>query len=208
MLPLLILPAALGIASLVALAAAALLLVLPFFDGELQCGLPRDTSLTGADLEERTAAYTKAVHHFDSHGTRCEAWLYLPAAAAGDGSGGGGGGGKGAAAADAADCSAAALPAGSSSTADKASSKGLRAPPPPIILMAHGLGCQKDYRLPQFAAQFATNGYAVLLFDYRWGRALSGRLGLAVQRAALPSSAWNLHHVLGTTPGACILPPT
>lgn len=39
--------------------------------------------------------------------------------------------------------------------------------PPPVLVMAHGLGVQRDHKLPQFAAQFAAHGYAVWLFDYR-----------------------------------------
>lgn len=38
---------------------------------------------------------------------------------------------------------------------------------PPIILMAHGLACEKDFRLPAFAEHFAASGMAVFLFDYR-----------------------------------------
>lgn len=38
---------------------------------------------------------------------------------------------------------------------------------PPVIVMAHGLGMQKDMKLPEFAALFAKAGYAVFLFDYR-----------------------------------------
>jgi len=40
-------------------------------------------------------------------------------------------------------------------------------PLPPIIIMAHGFGAQKDFGLEQFAEGFAKEGYAVFLFDYR-----------------------------------------
>ncbi|KAG2433156.1 hypothetical protein HYH02_012700 [Chlamydomonas schloesseri] len=39
--------------------------------------------------------------------------------------------------------------------------------PPPIVIMAHGLGSQKDMGLHPYAEQFAASGLAVLVFDYR-----------------------------------------
>ncbi|KAL6758298.1 Alpha/Beta hydrolase protein [Haematococcus lacustris] len=43
-------------------------------------------------------------------------------------------------------------------------------PPPPVIVMAAGLGVQRDHKLPGIAEHFASHGYAALLFDYRgWG---------------------------------------
>ncbi|MDE2401919.1 MAG: alpha/beta fold hydrolase [Burkholderiales bacterium] len=38
---------------------------------------------------------------------------------------------------------------------------------PPIILMAHGFGAQKDWGLLPFAERFVKAGFAVLRFDYR-----------------------------------------
>lgn len=38
---------------------------------------------------------------------------------------------------------------------------------PPIAVMAHGFGAERDWRLPAFANRFAGRGIAVLLFDYR-----------------------------------------
>lgn len=38
---------------------------------------------------------------------------------------------------------------------------------PPVVVMAHGFGCERDWRLPAFAERFADGGIAVLLFDYR-----------------------------------------
>ncbi len=38
---------------------------------------------------------------------------------------------------------------------------------PPVVVMAHGLGGEKAWRLPAFAREFASRGLAVLLFDYR-----------------------------------------
>lgn len=42
-----------------------------------------------------------------------------------------------------------------------------RATPPPIVVMAHGFGGQREMRLPAFAEHFASRGLAVLVFDYR-----------------------------------------
>ena len=38
---------------------------------------------------------------------------------------------------------------------------------PPTLVMAHGLGGQKDFGLHKFAGSFAKAGLAVMLFDYR-----------------------------------------
>jgi len=37
----------------------------------------------------------------------------------------------------------------------------------PAVIMAHGFGAEKVFRLPAFAERFAQEGMAVLLFDYR-----------------------------------------
>jgi len=39
---------------------------------------------------------------------------------------------------------------------------------PPLIIMAHGLGAQKDFGLDKFAINFTQNGMAALTFDYRY----------------------------------------
>lgn len=39
---------------------------------------------------------------------------------------------------------------------------------PPVIVMAAGLACERDFGLPAFAEHFAENGMAVFLFDYRY----------------------------------------
>lgn len=39
--------------------------------------------------------------------------------------------------------------------------------PPPVIVMAHGLGAVKQLRLAAFAERFQAAGYACLVFDYR-----------------------------------------
>jgi dipeptidyl aminopeptidase/acylaminoacyl peptidase len=39
--------------------------------------------------------------------------------------------------------------------------------PPPVIVMAHGLGAVKALRLDAFARRFQAEGYACLVFDYR-----------------------------------------
>ena len=42
-----------------------------------------------------------------------------------------------------------------------------QATPPPVIVMAHGLGAVKALRLAAFAERFQAAGYACLVFDYR-----------------------------------------
>ncbi|MFQ3319154.1 MAG: pimeloyl-ACP methyl ester carboxylesterase [Natronomonas sp.] len=38
---------------------------------------------------------------------------------------------------------------------------------PPVVVMAHGFGAERSFRLPAFAERFVDRGLAVLLFDYR-----------------------------------------
>jgi uncharacterized protein len=38
---------------------------------------------------------------------------------------------------------------------------------PPIVIMAHGFGAEKSFRLPAYAERFASSGLAVFMFDYR-----------------------------------------
>jgi dienelactone hydrolase len=38
---------------------------------------------------------------------------------------------------------------------------------PPVVIMAHGLGAERAFRLPAFAERFAGEGIAAFLFDYR-----------------------------------------
>jgi pimeloyl-ACP methyl ester carboxylesterase len=40
--------------------------------------------------------------------------------------------------------------------------------PPPVLVMAHGLGAVKALRLAAFAERFKAGGYACLVFDYRY----------------------------------------
>lgn len=47
--------------------------------------------------------------------------------------------------------------------------------PPPVIVMAHGLGGVKEMRLDAFAERFAHAGYACVVFDYRNFGASDGR---------------------------------
>jgi len=47
---------------------------------------------------------------------------------------------------------------------------------PPIIVMAHGFGCQKDFTLDNTADRFAKAGYAALVFDYRGFGASEGKV--------------------------------
>lgn len=39
--------------------------------------------------------------------------------------------------------------------------------PPPVIVMAHGMGAQKDIGLWMYAERFCEAGMAVVAFDYR-----------------------------------------
>lgn len=39
--------------------------------------------------------------------------------------------------------------------------------PPPVVIMAHGFGAYKSFKLPAYAEQFARAGMAALVFDYR-----------------------------------------
>lgn len=47
--------------------------------------------------------------------------------------------------------------------------------PAPIIVMAHGLGGVKEERLDAFAERFTAQGYACLVFDYRYFGASGGQ---------------------------------
>ena len=38
----------------------------------------------------------------------------------------------------------------------------------PVIVMAHGFGCVRALRLPAYAERFASAGYVVVVFDYRY----------------------------------------
>jgi dienelactone hydrolase len=38
---------------------------------------------------------------------------------------------------------------------------------PPVVIMAHGLGAERAFRLPAFAERFAGAGLAAFMFDYR-----------------------------------------
>lgn len=38
---------------------------------------------------------------------------------------------------------------------------------PPVVIMAHGFGALRSFRLPAYAERFAADGLAVLTFDYR-----------------------------------------
>lgn len=47
--------------------------------------------------------------------------------------------------------------------------------PPPVIVMAHGLGGVREMRLDAYAERFAAAGYACLVFDYRHFGASDGQ---------------------------------
>ena len=42
-----------------------------------------------------------------------------------------------------------------------------QAGPAPLVVMAHGFGSERTFRLPDYAEHFVRHGLAVLLFDYR-----------------------------------------
>lgn len=46
---------------------------------------------------------------------------------------------------------------------------------PAVIVMAHGFACLRQFKLVQYAQQFAQAGYAVVLFDYRYWGGSTGR---------------------------------
>ncbi|WIA41911.1 hypothetical protein OEZ86_009227 [Tetradesmus obliquus] len=64
---------------------------------------------------------------------------------------------------------------------------------PPVVVMAHGMGGQKDFGLHKYAENFAQNSMAVFVFDYRgWGGSggeprhwLSAKRHMADWRAAI-----------------------
>ena len=39
--------------------------------------------------------------------------------------------------------------------------------PQPVVVMAHGLAAERNFRLPAYAERFAAAGLAVFYFDYR-----------------------------------------
>jgi dienelactone hydrolase len=93
---------------------------------------------------------------------------------------------------------------------------------PPVVVMAHGFGAQRDFGLPAYAERFAQRGMAVFLFDYRnfgasdgeprnlvsnsrhlqdWESALAyvrGLSGIAVDRLGLWGSSFSGGHVIVT----------
>ena len=44
----------------------------------------------------------------------------------------------------------------------------------PLVVMAHGLGAVREWRLDAFAERFAAQGWMVLVFDYRYLGASEG----------------------------------
>lgn len=166
-------------------AALGALIALPW-EGTVDTQLTRDASHDAEicrDLE--TAAYTRTTEYIDSHGTRLQAWVYIP---------------KGLS-------RCAPLPRLRASRARRCITRVSQRPrpgrrpraplarsgghpatlgpctthqprptprpcpllfsPPPVVLMAHGLGVQKDIGLPPYAERFAKHALAVVLFDYR-----------------------------------------
>ena len=97
---------------------------------------------------------------FDSHGTRCAAWLYIPVG----------------------DAAEAARPESSTPAADGAVPLGLPSQKgavessngsattqrPPVVVMAHGFSGTRDVRLDSYAEVFVAAGLACFVFDYRY----------------------------------------
>lgn len=78
---------------------------------------------------------------------------------------------------------------------------------PPVVLMAHGMGGQKDFGLHNYASKFASNGMAVFAFDYRgWGGSsgeprhwMSAKRHMADWRAAIQHVRNSLADVVDTS---------
>ncbi|KAF8058352.1 aidA [Scenedesmus sp. PABB004] len=77
---------------------------------------------------------------------------------------------------------------------------------PPVVLMAHGMGGQKDFGLHKYASKFAEAGLAAFVFDYRgWGGSggaprhwLSAKRHMADWRAAIAHVRGNLSAAVDT----------
>lgn len=113
---------------------------------------------------------------FESQGTRCAAWLYLPDGIA----------------------------------------------KPPVVVMAHGIGAERSFRLSAYAERFVAKGLAAFVFDYRsfgdsdgsprnlisprrhlqdWGSAIThvrSRTEIDARRIALWGTSFSGGHVLVT----------
>jgi uncharacterized protein len=50
---------------------------------------------------------------------------------------------------------------------EESGARSAEAGPPPVVVMAHGIGAERSFGLAPFARAFAARGMAVLVFDYR-----------------------------------------
>ncbi|KAF8061322.1 aidA [Scenedesmus sp. PABB004] len=123
------------------------------------------TPLPEAGAQE-TAGWIRRVLTIQSRGEALECWLYTPkhtpggAAAAGCGAAR-----RGAARRGAARRGAVPPPPLPLVTAPLRGPAAAR--PPPVLIMGHGMGAQKDIGLWKYAEKFVAEGMAVLVFDYR-----------------------------------------
>ncbi len=68
----------------------------------------------------------------------------------------------------------------------------------PVVIMAHGIAAQRDFRLPVFAERFVKKGLAVFLFDYRnFGDSDGEPRNLVSPRRHLQDWQAAIHHVRG-----------
>lgn len=64
-----------------------------------------------------------------------------------------------------------------------------------MIVMGHGFGAERRFRLPAFAERLCATGMAVLLFDYRgFGDSKSAPRGLVDPKRYLADFAAAAHH--------------
>ncbi|CAM9559813.1 unnamed protein product [Choristocarpus tenellus] len=59
------------------------------------------------------------------------------------------------------------LPTSSNAPADREGNEPSEKKAPPVVILAHGMGAQKDFGLPTYAEAFANRGLASFVFDYR-----------------------------------------
>lgn len=72
---------------------------------------------------------------------------------------------------------------------------------PPVVVMAHGFAAERTFRLPAFAERFASQGLAVLLFDYRnFGDSAGEPRNLVSPRRHLKDWAAAIEHARGLEP--------
>jgi len=72
---------------------------------------------------------------------------------------------------------------------------------PPVVVMGHGLGALKEFRIPAYAERFVERGLAVFTFDYRhWGGSDGAPRQLLVPRRQLRDWHAALAHVRGLAP--------